>query len=118
MPVNDNEEIFAQVSRDFVVRYIAGMALMLHREEAVDFDLNNVTPDADTLLFTFCFSGIAAFEDQNTIAAGDTTYVPRAVFEIRPRPDPATLLIGDTLLHGMVGDDTIAEALADARQSI
>jgi len=42
MPVNDNEEIFAQVSRDFVVRYIAGMALMLHREEAVDFDLNNV----------------------------------------------------------------------------
>ena len=118
MAIDHNERIFGPIADEFVVRYVKTIALNLHRNDLVPFDVHVYDTAMSDLLFELCFLGIAQFEEQSGFEGDGKTYTPRAAFETdRNAPSP-TLLLGDTLLHGLVEDDVLNEGIARARASL
>lgn len=108
------EDAFEVLARKLVVRYLEALAAGLARSQLVAFSLDKIGPAELDLMFDLGFIGIAQFEEQSGIAVRDATYTPRVAFEKGRAASAADVLIGDTLLHGLVDDDTIHEAIARA----
>ena len=116
MSLVQNNPLFAGISREFAVRYVDLMARILHQEELVNFDLANITPDADYLLGNICFAGSLNFEEQSGFDGDGKTYTPRVAFETDEGGPHPTVLIGDTQVHGLFEDDVIKEGIERAQK--
>lgn len=116
MAIVSDGGIFDPIAREFVIRYVEKIARMLDQQARVDFDLTNITEEAMTLLFELCFCGVAAFEDQSGFQGGGKTFTPRAAFEADKDSDPPTILVGHTLLHGLIEDDVLLAGIERARR--
>lgn len=115
--IQDNT-LFAGITREFVIRYVEHTARILHGQDLVVFDLEQVTGDARDLLFDLCFIGILNFEEQGGFDGAGKSYTPRVAFETdKTNPEP-TVLIGDTIVHGLIEDDVLDAGLAGARAKL
>lgn len=114
--IQDND-LFAALSEELTIRFVTFMARLLHTNTAAIFDLQNLTPDANNLLHDMCFFGIAQFEEQSGIEQGTERYVPRPTFTPRRATD-GPLIVGDTIIHGLLSDEVLAEGVARAKAQL
>lgn len=118
MAIDHDDSIFGPLAREFVVRYVEKTALLLHRERSVSFDLLVYDTAMSDLLFNVCFLTIAQFEEQSGFESNGCAYTPRVAFETKRPASSPNLLVGDTLLHGLVEDDVLNEGVSRARTSL
>lgn len=118
MAIDHDNSIFNPLAHEFVVRFVEKTALLLHRERSVSFDLIVYDTAMSDLLFSLCFLTIAQFEEQSGYDSNGKTYTPRVTFETDRSASTPNLLVGDTLLHGLVEDDVLDEGVSRARASL
>lgn len=117
MPLIQDDRLFGDISREFVVRHVDLLARILHSDPSVPFDVFAMTAEADRLLFDLCFFSLASVEEQSGFDRNGNVYTPLLAFQTR-RVGDSDVLVGDTVVHGLVEDDTIKEGLALARSKL
>lgn len=115
--IQDNA-LFADISREFAVRYVALMARVFHSEDLVSFDLHNITDRDRDLLSNLCFFGLVNFEEQSGFDGAGKTYTPRVAFETDKTNAEPTVLIGANLVHGLIEDDVLNAGIERARAGL
>lgn len=117
MALITDDTVFGDIARAFVVRHVDLVARILHNDPTVPFDAFAITPEADRLLFDLCFFTLASVEEQSGFPRGGDVYTPRIAFDTA-RGGGADVLVGTTVVHGLLEDDTMAEGLAMARDKL
>lgn len=117
MTLTQDNPFFSQIANAIAIGYIAGMARDLHQSPLADFDLFNLTDEADLLLYNLCFNGLSRLEAENGVEIEGRTYRLKFVFWSSDA-NGEELVTGDTALHGLVDDVQTHCALEMARASL
>lgn len=118
MQLNQNDDTFAIAVQELAVRFIQGIAICLHKSPDVAFDVTRADAANSDLLFDICFKGAIEFEEQSGIEVVGTKYTPRVVFDSSRFNNVHTILIGSSLVHGMIDSPQLAEGVMRARRSV
>ncbi|MEM7695257.1 MAG: hypothetical protein AAF318_12465 [Pseudomonadota bacterium] len=112
MTVVIDHPLYGTLGREFVVRFIEAMARQLASSNLVNFDINNIGEEQMELLFSITFFGVGETEEQSGFEAGGQRYLPQLAFKTTPGDG---VVLGDTVLHGLIADEHLEEGLARAR---
>ena len=89
----DDQKKYSELTRHLAVQYVASLAMQLHSEPLVRFDLTNFDMNCEELLFSLCLVGTGTFESRRGIRVEGTVFRPRIVFE-------SSLSSGTSFLEG------------------
>lgn len=118
MQLSQDNDTFAIAARELTVRFVRHVATIMHEAPEIAFDVTHSDASKSDLLFNMCFLGIVQFEELSGIDVNGAKHTPRVAFDINRNSPSNTVLIGDTLLHGLVEDSTLAEGVERARERV
>lgn len=118
MQLTQDNNRFAIAARELTVRFVRNVATIMHEAPEIAFDVTHPEAVKSDLLFNMCFLGIAQFEELSGIDVSGMNHTPRVAFDTNRNSPSNTVLIGDTQLHGLVGNSTLAEGVERARERV
>ncbi|WP_422370149.1 hypothetical protein [Hoeflea sp.] len=117
MSIIQDNQLFEPIATEFVIRYVAVIARLLDQSPLVDFSLDSLTDEMNGLLFDLCFFGVVQLEEQSGFEGNGKTYTPRVAFETDRSTAEPNILLGDTIVHGLIETPVLEAGLARARTS-